>query len=161
MKTLYLIRHAKAEEHSLSKSDFFRNLLPKGQERAKLISKELANTLKVGENTYVISSTANRAIQTAEIFCKALAFPLTKVQETEHIYEAHFTAILKVINSVAKEYDHVLVFGHNPGLSNLISYLSHAEVELATSHVAILQLEKGIDFSCLSGGTANLVGLLK
>ncbi|MFZ4261738.1 SixA phosphatase family protein [Sphingobacterium sp. HJSM2_6] len=161
MKTLYLIRHAKAEEHALTKSDFNRNLIPKGKERAKTIAKELAGTFNIDNNTYVLSSSAHRALQTAEIFCEALQFPLSKIQVTDHIYEAHFTAILKEINTVSKEYDKVLVFGHNPGLSNLINYLSHAELELATSHVAILQLEPGIEFSILSGGTANLVGLLK
>ena len=161
MKTLILIRHAKAEEHGFSKSDFFRDLQDKGRNRAARIALELHDLIPVDEKTLVISSTANRAIQTAEIFCQILGYPQAAIQQVENIYEAHFTEILKVINAVDDQYDKLLVFGHNPGLSNLVNYLSHSEVELATSNAAILTLEDGLNFSMLSGGTATLRQSLK
>ncbi len=161
MKTLYLIRHAKAEEHSFSKDDFYRDLQKKGRERAERIAQKLKDSLKIDEKTLVISSSANRAIQTAELFCEVLGYPQESIQQTRDIYEAHFMDILKVINSVPDEYDTLLIFGHNPGLSNLTNYLSHSEIELATSNVSILQLEGDLTFEMLGGGTANLVGLLK
>lgn len=161
MKTLYLIRHAKAEEHSFSKDDFYRDLQKKGRERAERIAQKLKDSLKIDEKTLVISSSANRAIQTAELFCEVLGYAKESIQQTRDIYEAHFMDILKVINSVPDEYDTLLIFGHNPGLSNLTNYLSHSEIELATSNVSILQLEGDLTFEMLGGGTANLVGLLK
>lgn len=161
MKTLYLIRHAKAEEHSFSKDDFYRDLQKKGRERAERIAQKLKDTLKIDEKTLVISSSANRAIQTAELFCEVLGYPQESIHQTRDIYEAHFMDILKVINSVPEEYDTLLIFGHNPGLSNLTNYLSHSEIELATSNVSILQLESDLTFEMLGGGTANLIGLLK
>jgi len=161
MKTLYLIRHAKAEEHSFSKDDFYRDLQKKGRERAERIAQKLKDSLKIDEKTLVISSSANRAIQTAELFCKVLGYPQESIHQTRDIYEAHFMDILKVINSVPEEYDTLLIFGHNPGLSNLTNYLSHSEIELATSNVSILQLEGDLTFEMLGGGTANLIGLLK
>lgn len=161
MKTLYLIRHAKAEEHSFSKDDFYRDLQKKGRERAERIAQKLKDTLKIDEKTLVISSSANRAIQTAELFCEVLGYPQESIHQTRDIYEAHFMDILKVINSVPEEYDTLLIFGHNPGLSNLTNYLSHSEIELATSNVSILQLEGDLTFEMLGGGTANLIGLLK
>lgn len=161
MKTLYLIRHAKAEEHSFSKDDFYRDLQKKGRERAERIAQKLKDSLKIDEKTLVISSSANRAIQTAELFCEVLGYAKESIQQTRDIYEAHFMDILKVINSVPDEYYTLLIFGHNPGLSNLTNYLSHSEIELATSNVSILQLEGALTFEMLGGGTANLVGLLK
>ena len=161
MKKVYLVRHAKAEEHGFAKSDFYRDLQDKGRERANRIAQELADKLTVDENTLVISSAANRAFQTAEIFCPIIGYPIQDIQTTEKIYEAHFMEILQVINAVDDQYDQVLVFGHNPGLSNLCNYLSHSEVELATSNVAVLQLEEGINFSMLAGGTASLIEFLK
>lgn len=161
MKTLYLIRHAKAEEHSFSKDDFYRDLQKKGRERAERIAQKLKDSLKIDEKTHVISSSANRAIQTAELFCEVLGYPQESIHQTRDIYEAHFMDILKVINSVPEEYDTLLIFGHNPGLSNLTNYLSHSEIELATSNVSILQLEGDLTFEMLGGGTANLIGLLK
>lgn len=161
MATLYLVRHAKAEEHSFTKEDFYRDLQKKGKDRAHRIAEELKQILQIDTKTLAISSTANRAIQTAEIFCSVLGYELDNIQQTKDIYEAHFTDILKVINTVSDSYDKLLVFGHNPGLSNLTNYLSHSEIELATSNVSILELEQGITFQMLAGGTANLVGLLK
>ena len=161
MKTLYLIRHAKAEEHSFSKDDFYRDLQKKGRERAERIAQKLKDSLKIDEKTLVISSSANRAIQTAELFCEVLGYPQESIHQTRDIYEAHFMDILKVINSVPEENDTLLIFGHNPGLSNLTNYLSHSEIELATSNVSILQLEGDLTFEMLGGGTANLIGLLK
>lgn len=161
MNTLYLIRHAKAEEHTFTKDDFDRDLQQKGIDRANKIANELKKSLHVDEKTLVISSSANRAIQTAEIFCSILGYPIDSIQETKDIYEAHFTDILKVINTVSNQYDKLLVFGHYPGLSNLTNYLSHSEIDLATSNVSILQLEGDLTFEMLGGGTANLIGLLK
>ncbi|OYD46960.1 hypothetical protein CHU00_02515 [Sphingobacterium cellulitidis] len=161
MNTLYLIRHAKAEEHTFTKDDFDRDLQKKGRDRAHRIAEELKKTLQIDDKTLVISSTANRAIQTAEIFCEVLNYPKDTIQQTREIYEAHFMDILKVINTVADKYDTLLVFGHNPGLSNLTNYLSHSEIELATSNASILQLEDDLSFEMLAGGTAKLVGILK
>ncbi|MGO3239110.1 MAG: SixA phosphatase family protein [Sphingobacteriaceae bacterium] len=161
MRTLYIIRHAKAEEHHLSKSDFYRNLIPKGQERAHRIANVLQEYLQVDENTLAISLPANRAAQTADIFCEALQFPTTAMEQNGAIYDAHFMDILDVINQVSDQFDKLLLFGHNPGLSNLVNYLSHSEIILATSNVAILQFDHKITFSMVSGGTAKLGAILK
>ena len=156
MKTLYLVRHAKAEDHSLLKNDFNRQIISKGKERATRIAQELRKQLHIDDQTLVISSSAIRAKQTAAIFCDILAYPIDQSQETKEIYEAHFTDILAVINAVPDTVNKLVIFGHNPGLSNLTNYLSHADVNLATSNVAILTLPEGFNFAALSGGTAHL-----
>lgn len=161
MKTLYLIRHAKAEDHGLLKNDYNRNIISKGKERAIRIANELATQLKIDSNTLVISSSANRAKQTADIFCEILGYPLADIQETKEIYEAHFIDILRIINGMPNKVDKLLVFGHNPGLSNLTNYLSHAEVDLATSNVAILTLPDNFNFSELAGGTTTLLNTIQ
>lgn len=161
MKTLYLVRHGKAEDHNLSKGDYYRELVQKGLDRSEKIASELSKLVSIDKQSLVISSPASRAIQTAEIFCKQLSYSPNKIQQVESIYEAHFTDILHVINQVEEDYNQLFIFGHNPGLSNLCNYLSHSEIELATSNVAILNLEDGINFSMLSGGSANLVKVLK
>ncbi len=161
MKTLYLIRHAKAEDHGLVKNDFNRNIVSKGKERAIRIAHELAKDIQIDAHSLFISSSANRAIQTAHIFSEILGYPEANIQETRAIYEAHFTDILAVINAAPKDLTQLFIFGHNPGLSNLCNYLSHEEVDLATSNVAILQLPEDFDFTELSGGTAKLQGVIQ
>lgn len=159
-KKLYLIRHAKAEEYNLGKRDHDRDIVDKGKMRASQISKDLAGALRVTSYTLVISSTANRAMQTAELFCNKLNYPLSSIQQEKAIYEAFYLDILKVINKISDQVDTVLVFGHNPGLSDLTNYLTNSYIDLKTSHVAIIELETGIDFQTLSGGTATLKSIL-
>lgn len=159
-KLLYLVRHAKAEEHSFAKRDHDRNLIEKGRSRAAQIATDLANELEVTANTLVISSTANRARQTAELFCDRLGYPQEKIQLTKAIYEAFYLDILRRINAVGPEVDALVVFGHNPGFSDLTNYLTDSYIDLKTSHVAVIALEDGIDFASLSGSTAKLIKVL-
>ncbi|MGO3306935.1 MAG: SixA phosphatase family protein, partial [Sphingobacterium sp.] len=72
------------------------------------------------------------------------------------IYEAHYLQILKSINDVSANYDYLLVFGHNPGLSDLVAYTSNQYVELKTASIACLTIENGLDYSTLSANTATL-----
>ncbi|HIY76625.1 MAG TPA: histidine phosphatase family protein [Candidatus Sphingobacterium stercorigallinarum] len=160
MRTLYLVRHAKAEPHSLSKSDFYRNLMSNGIERARRIADHLQAMIHIDKKTLAITSPANRAVQTADIFCEALHYPVTSLTQDNSIYEAHFMDLLGVINRVPESYERLLLFGHNPGLSALVNYLSHADIRLATSNVAIIQFEDDLAFSMVSGGTGQLVDVL-
>ncbi len=159
-KTLYLIRHAKAEEHSFSKPDHARNIVEKGKERADRIAKDLEKLFTLTPNILVISSTANRAIQTAALFCTTLQYPIEHIQKENSIYEAHFLDILTVINKTRDTVDSVLLFGHNPGLSDLTNYLCGTYINLNTSHVAIISLPDDFNFSELSEGTATLKEIL-
>lgn len=161
MRSLFLIRHAKAVDISLSARDFDRDLQQKGIQRARKIALDLKKTLTIDQNTLFISSSANRAIQTAQIFASILDYPAENIRDSKELYDAHFIEILKVINTIEDQFNKVLVFGHNPGLSNLVNYLSHAEVALATSNVANLQLADEDTFNMLSGDTAKLTGILK
>lgn len=154
-KTLYLIRHGKAEDHSFLKRDYERNIIAKGKERAEIVAKKLKQHLQINK-TLVISSSANRAMQTAEIFCTQIDYPIKSVQQTKEIYEAYYRDILQVINKIDNTIETLLVFGHNPGLSDLTNYLCDSFVDLKTSHVSKISLLEGFNFSDVSGSTCNL-----
>lgn len=154
-RTLYLIRHAKAEEYSFLKTDFDRDIVTKGEERAQAIARTLSEALTVDRHTLFLSSSANRAIQTAEIFATILGYPTAEIRQDKSIYEAHHLDILQAINQVEDTVTRLLVFGHNPGLSMLTEYLTDDFVDLKTSHVAAIKIE-GLTFAELSGSTAQL-----
>lgn len=158
MKTLYIIRHAKAEHQQLGLNDFDRNLTLAGAEQAQTSARILERELAAypAASTYILSSNAPRAVQTAEIFCETLHIPSSTMELEPRIYEAHYLQILKVINDISANYDHVLLFGHNPGLSDLITYVTNSPVSLRTSEIGCLTLDEGTDFSTLSANTANL-----
>lgn len=159
-KKLYIIRHAKAELFSFEKRDYDRNIIDKGQERASRIAHDLKEIFEITDNTLVISSSANRAVQTAEIFCPILNLSIDKIQQEKSIYEAYFKDILQVINEVDDSIDTLLVFGHNPGLSDLTNYICDSYIDLKTAHVACIELEDLLHFSELSGSTAHLKKVL-
>jgi len=160
-RTLYIIRHAKAEEPSFAKKDFTRNLITKGKERAQRVALELAGKLRIDEQTLFISSTANRAVQTAYIFADALGYAHKSIQLESDIYEAHPHDILRVINAIPTHIETVLLFGHNPGLSDLVYYLTDRSVELKTSNVAVIELPANFDFAHLSANSSDLIKVIE
>lgn len=155
-KKLFIVRHAKAEEHSFATNDYKRNLIERGELRATKIARLLKDTITINSQTLFVSSSANRAIQTAELFCSELDYPISSIIQTKEIYEADYKTILKIINQIPNHIETVVIFGHNPGLSDLTNYICNSYITLKTSAVAAITLEKDLNFSELSGNTAYL-----
>lgn len=155
-KKLFIVRHAKAELHSFSKDDYYRDLIEKGIVRLQRLALEVKPHLHIDSNTLFISSSANRAIQTATIFSEIVNYPLGLIVQTKSIYEAHYKTILEEVNKVPNHIDTLVIFGHNPGLSDLTNYLCNSYISLKTSAIAEIKLEEGLNFSELSGNTATL-----
>lgn len=154
-KILYLIRHGKAEDHSFLKRDYGRNLVEKGINRSQIVAQKIKAQLSL-EEILVISSSANRALQTAEVFGEILGYLKSEIQQERSIYEAYYTEILKVINKVDDNVNTFFIFGHNPGLSDLTNYLCNSYIDLKTSHAAKIILPEGFNFSEVSGSTCKL-----
>ncbi|PRD52678.1 SixA phosphatase family protein [Sphingobacterium gobiense] len=160
-KSLYIVRHAKAELPTFSKDDFHRDLTPRGIHRAEDIAKKLKMHLPtIDEKTLVISSTANRAMQTAKIFCNILGYPVERIVWEPKVYEAHHLFLMKRLNDIPASYVRVLLFGHNPGISDLVGYATDQLINLKTSHIAYLELEEEMDYSLLSANTASLKNII-
>ena len=84
MKTLYLVRHAKASLENTAEGDINRPLLENGLKRTKPIIDFLHK-----RHTHVdliISSPAVRAYQTARILAHALNFPFENIKIERAIY---------------------------------------------------------------------------
>ncbi|AIM38673.1 hypothetical protein KO02_19705 [Sphingobacterium sp. ML3W] len=158
-KNLYIVRHAKAEQ-SFSKRDFDRILIDKGIERAQRVSNHLALQMQADSTTLCITSSAERAYQTAEIFIKAIKYPQIALIQEDKLYEASYLDILKLINQVPPHINTLFIFGHNPGLSDFIEYVSNESIPLSTSQVVHLVLDDGIDFNSLSSNTTSLLNTI-
>ncbi|WP_231388156.1 SixA phosphatase family protein [Sphingobacterium hungaricum] len=159
-KTIFIIRHAKAELHSFNKQDFKRNLIGEGIDRAKIIAKKLNEQLSIDQKTLFISSSANRAKQTAELFADELNYPQDNIRFEEEIYEASAKEILTLINSISDDCNTILLFGHNPGISAFVNYCCDTYISLRTSECAEIRLLEGIDFTTLSHHMATLNQLI-
>jgi phosphohistidine phosphatase len=84
MKTLYLLRHAKSSWQNSDLDDFERPLLEKGLKRSKLMIDYLLEH-EVGVDL-IVSSPAVRALATAEIFARALNYPVENIRKEKKMY---------------------------------------------------------------------------
>ncbi len=122
MKTLYLCRHAKSSWADLGMSDFDRPLNERGKRNAPHMAKVFKER---GEPVdAIVSSPANRARTTAGFFAKALAIGPDRYAEDRAIYHAERSRLMQVVQGLPAAYDRVILFGHNPGFSDLLEYLS-------------------------------------
>ena len=117
MKKLILVRHAKTEQlYDYSKSDFDRKLLPRGHKDAAIIAKELEKKGHIPD--LFVSSSAKRAMQTAEIFCEYLDYDTDNIREEQFIYDGYTTAdMIKYLGRFDEKHDTIIVFGHNPDIA--------------------------------------------
>ena len=136
MKKLLLIRHAKAS-HETNTGDFARPLKNSGTKDAL----DLAKRLKVADliPQQVYSSPALRAKTTANIITEYLGLP--EASYLEAIYEAYDPTLLKIINTLPDQYDFIALAGHNPGFSNIATYLTGKYCNMPTCGAVLINFE--------------------
>ena len=128
MKTLTIIRHAKSDWGDDSLNDAYRPLNERGYMDARIISKQLAK--KIEKPDYWLTSPAIRAYSTAIIFANAFKFDADKVVIKQKIYEATVKNLKQVISTIPDTYKHVILFGHNPSLTNYFNDVANDYVRL-------------------------------
>lgn len=112
MRTLILMRHAKAEAAAASGDDFDRALTRSGRADAALMGRVLAGEgLDPG---LVLVSDARRTRQTWEE--ASAAFPNAAVRRERRLYNAPAGAIRDLVETHMEAADAIMVVGHNPGL---------------------------------------------
>jgi len=126
MKKLVIVRHAKAENLNENLTDFKRSLTKKGNNDALIIAKKI-KLLNVYPDL-IISSPANRALETAKNFAEVFNYPENKMVLEEDLYY-HFDneKFLNFLGNIGNIFDNIFVFGHNPTLSHFATYLMKKE----------------------------------
>lgn len=137
MKHLYIIRHGKSDWYT-GEMDYDRPLNSRGRSDAPRMGKYLLKH-HLSPN-YVLSSSAKRAISTATLLVNSMGFNIEKIDQRRALYHASAKEIVQEISSIPNSINTLYVFGHNPGLSDLVSYLSGSPNELKTCCTAILEL---------------------
>ncbi len=150
MKKLLLIRHAKAEKDTSGK-DINRPLKYIGIQDAAFMAERIKEQSIIPQ--IIITSPALRTKTTAEIFADHLL--LSDPKTNKAIYEASQQTWLKVINQLPDQYDFIAIVGHNPGVSQILYYLTGETREVHTSTVALIDFEIN-DWAAVSGETGKL-----
>lgn len=122
IKRLTLVRHAKSDWSDASLDDFERPLNARGERdapdmAARLVAAGLVPTL-------MITSPARRALQTARVFADASGYPPRRIRQAQEAYLASPAELLELIRERGGRAGHVMLFGHNPGISALSSGLT-------------------------------------
>lgn len=126
MKTLYIIRHAKSSWAKPDQADFERGLNERGKRDAPRMAKRLKE-IPV-HPALILSSPAKRAFATAKRMAEILNYPKEKIRTDRLLYHADEETILEVIQSLNDMYNTVLLFGHNPGLTEFVNSIADKEV---------------------------------
>lgn len=112
MRRVVIVRHAKAVPYGYDE-DFTRDLTDRGMNDAQQIGIELKKMGIVPDS--MISSPANRAIQTALIFAENMGFNKKELVEIEDIYNGLTTSeFLGLIKKLPDTAETAFFFGHNP-----------------------------------------------
>ncbi|HMI41736.1 MAG TPA: histidine phosphatase family protein [Sphingomicrobium sp.] len=152
MKTLTLLRHAKAERESPGGGDFDRALSARGRENSIRMGQEMR---RLGLHfDRVLASPARRVVETVEGVGELLP------QYDERIYDASTGQLFDVIGSVDDGVGKLLIIGHNPGLERLAAKLTAGEIqEFPTAALAEIELpiEHWRDIKEASGRLVHLL----
>lgn len=120
-KTLYLLRHAKAEAGSASQEDHLRKLSARGLDDALLMGKHLAGRDISPDKVFCSTAvrTAETLLKLEEAYGRALP-----VKYIDKLYHASSNELLGVIATADESVSRLMVIGHNPGLHQLALMLA-------------------------------------
>ncbi|MGB5106122.1 MAG: histidine phosphatase family protein [Candidatus Zixiibacteriota bacterium] len=142
MKALILVRHAKAANRHKHFSDFERPLTSQGEKDAKRLARELKSRgIQPGQ---IISSPANRALETAHILARELDYPIQRIFLKQSVYDApDFEALYGAIRNIEDQHETAILVGHNPSLEQLAaSLVAGFEICIPKAGVVQIRLEK-------------------
>jgi phosphohistidine phosphatase len=134
MKTLFLIRHAKSSWADTALPDKDRPLAKRGRRDAPKMGKRLAK--REVKPDLILSSPARRALTTAEIIAKKLDYKFKNIVVDDRLYAGTVHGLLDVIHKLGGKPERVMLFGHNPELTELAHRLSSEITHMPTCAVA-------------------------
>jgi phosphohistidine phosphatase len=122
MRLLTIVRHAKSSWDYPELTDFERPLNERGRRDAPQMAQRLARVPPRPDA--IVSSPANRALTTARLFAEVLGIKDVDITVNARIYDASLGTLLKVVQDLDDGDRHVMLFGHNPGFSELAHALA-------------------------------------
>ena len=131
MKKIILVRHGKSAWNNPNLTDHDRPLAERGLNDVPEMGIRLKEKGIVPD--LILSSTATRAAQTAEILAEVLHLPKTKITYEKNLYHASASTILKNIQRQDDANELIFIVGHNPGMNDFIDFFGGSFDNLPTS----------------------------
>jgi phosphohistidine phosphatase len=154
MKRLTLVRHAHAKVEDPPVTDFDRPLSRRGRSEAKATALQLLEQQLVPD--LMIASPAKRTLQTAQILTRELRIPDRHMRQDESLYLASAETLLNAIRGNGPRIEHLLIVGHNPGISVLANVLAPEAGlgEFASAAACTMEFQVGA-WSAVNAGSAT------
>ena len=124
-RRLTLVRHAKSDWSLPDQQDWDRVLNKRGQQDAPEMARRLRSRRLKPD--LILASPAVRALTTASIMARELKVPAERIAADERLYLADPLAIVQVVRELGGDTAHLMVFGHNPGITECANRLSAGE----------------------------------
>ena len=157
MKTLILLRHAKAELAGPSVRDINRVLTAQGEKDALAMAGYLRG-LGIGPQV-ILTSPALRAKITAAIFADCLKLSGESVLCDKSLYCADIAALYNAVWGLDNSVSKAVIVGHNPGLSLFLAELcQNARDDLPSCGLAVIKINKN-EWSMIKNNSGNLTNL--
>jgi phosphohistidine phosphatase len=118
---LTLVRHAQAQPAASGEEDWDRPLETSGERDARTMAQRLSAGPAPGR---ILSSPAVRAAATASLLARGLHVPARLLIKDERLYLADARTLLAVLQELGGGVQHLMVVGHNPGLTEFADALS-------------------------------------
>jgi phosphohistidine phosphatase len=136
MKKLLLVRHAKAT-HETGFADFERPLKPSGLQDAAIMAGRLKETGHIPQ--LLVASPALRTLSTANVISQHLGIPAA--EEILGIYDASQNQLVDIISQLNDDYDFIGLVGHNPGIGQVLYYLTSKIHDVPPGAVALIEFD--------------------
>jgi phosphohistidine phosphatase len=121
MKRIVLVRHATAVRKDPDRSDFSRSLKKSGRKEARVMAQRVRN-LDVPPSL-MVSSPADRALETAHVFADILGYPREGIVEWRELYDGLTpSAFLRMVKGLDNDHDTAMFFGHDPTFTEICNY---------------------------------------
>ncbi len=159
MKSIHLIRHAKASLDDPNQADTLRPLNARGIQACQIMAPQLT---AVGcDFEHVFCSTAVRAQSTITLIAKALPSYEIHWKVEDALYTFDYQQLLVWLRNLSNDLESITIIGHNPALTNLLNYLSNTEVNyLPTCAYAQLNASNIRDWQSIKQATFQLDHLI-
>lgn len=137
MKTLLIMRHAKSSWNYPELSDYDRPLNGRGKRDAPRMGKHLRQEGLIPDR--ILTSSAKRARKTASKVAKSCGYT-GKVKKLDALYDTVPGVYFEVLQALPDKYQRVMVFGHNPTMEQLVTYLTEQIERMPTAAIAHIEL---------------------
>jgi phosphohistidine phosphatase len=138
VKRLTLVRHAQAGSGTGAMTDADRPLDPRGEDDAREMAASLVAARLVP--TLMITSPAVRARATARIFADPFGCAADRIRLAPEAYLAPASELLDLMRRLGGRARHVMLFGHNPGISRFAGLLAKEPVPYELPACAAISL---------------------